>query len=242
MILNPISKSTKGLTPEIIVTAPSGSTLDILQNSVVLQTYTLGSSETSHTFAVKSVGSYVVRGTSGSQTKSVTVSVDAVGRYTCTITYDNKLYLYNYGDECESITGGWHLFWNYDNGASFSKNSSYLYPNTTRSTGVGGACAIGTNNKIKLSGYSNLHFIVTQNSNTKIVSYYSTQQTSDKTSWYGFNDYCTTFSDYVIGQLTKFEIIVPLSGFQNVNNYIGIQLNCVSNGTVASEIYAVWLE
>lgn len=106
MIINPISKGGKGLLPEIIVTAPSGSTLDLIQNSVVLQTYTLSSTETQHTFAVKNTGTYTVRGTSGSDTASVEVVVDTIGQYSCTIVYSSILYLYNLGDECEDVTGG----------------------------------------------------------------------------------------------------------------------------------------
>ena len=36
-----------GLKPELTVTAPAGSTIDILQNSIIVDTYTFASSETS---------------------------------------------------------------------------------------------------------------------------------------------------------------------------------------------------
>lgn len=112
MIINPISKGGKSLLPEIIVTAPSGSTLDLMQGSVVLQTYTLSSTETQHIFVVKNTGTYTVRGTSGSDTASVEVVVDTIGQYSCTIEYFNGLKLYWYGDECEDVTGGWTKDWN----------------------------------------------------------------------------------------------------------------------------------
>ena len=134
MIINPISKGGKGLLPEIIVTAPSGSTLDLIQNSVVLQTYTLSSTETQHTFTVKNTGTYTVRGTSGSDTASVEVVVDVVGRYTATITF--KVYtqfLYYYGDEYEDITGG--IQWTYYYApASGQKYDDYLYSSGSGST------------------------------------------------------------------------------------------------------------
>lgn len=132
MIINPISKGGKGLLPEIIVTAPSGSTLDLMQGSVVLQTYTLSSTETQHTFTVKNTGTYTVRGTSGSDTASVEVVVDVIGRYECTIAYSSILYLYNLGDECEDVTGGWN-FYKYStySKVTYEKQSDCIYACTT---------------------------------------------------------------------------------------------------------------
>lgn len=69
-----------GLKPELIVTAPSGSTIDLLQNWIIVATYTLGASETEHTFMVK-VGAYTVRKILGANTESVDIVIDAVGRY-----------------------------------------------------------------------------------------------------------------------------------------------------------------
>ena len=105
MIINPINYGSGGLMSEIIVTAVAGSTLDLLQNGVVLKTYTLASTETQHTFVVKNVGEYTVKSTLGDNTYSSNVLIETVGQYPVTIT--SKLYLYNYGDECESVTGGW---------------------------------------------------------------------------------------------------------------------------------------
>lgn len=134
MIINPISTGGNGLLPEIIVTAPSGSALDLMQGSVVLQTYTLSSTETQHTFTVKNAGTYTVRGTSGSDTASVEVVVDSIGQYTATITF--KVYtqfLYYYGDEYEDITGG--IQWTYYyRPASGQKYDDHLYSSGSGST------------------------------------------------------------------------------------------------------------
>ena len=128
MIINPISKGGKGLLPEIIVTAPSGSTLDLMQGSVVLQTYTLSSTETQHTFTVKSTGTYTVRGTSGSDTASVEVVVDAIGQFSCTIQQFNGLRLYWLGDECEDATGGWQWGYTQNYGSvEISKESDHVH-------------------------------------------------------------------------------------------------------------------
>lgn len=92
MIINPISYGGSGLLPEIIVTAAAGSTLDLLQNGVVLKTYTLGSTETQHTFVVKNVGEYTVKSTLGDNSTSVSVTVDATAQYNVSANF------YNYGD------------------------------------------------------------------------------------------------------------------------------------------------
>lgn len=80
-----------GLKPELTVTAPSGSTIDLMQNGIIVATYTLGASETEHTFMVK-VGTYTVRGTLETQMKSVEVVIDAVGQYAVKIQYNLVIY------------------------------------------------------------------------------------------------------------------------------------------------------
>lgn len=106
MIVNPIMWRAKSLTPEIIVTAPEGSTLDLIQNGVVLQSYTLSGTETQHTFIVNDIGTYTVIGTLGSKSDSEDVLIETVGQYKVDIDYfDGKLYWY--GDECGAVTGGW---------------------------------------------------------------------------------------------------------------------------------------
>ena len=75
-----------GLKPELTVTAPSGSTLYLLQNGIIVATYTLGVSETEHTFTVR-VGTYTVRGMLGTHTKSFEVVIDTVGRFCTEIVY-----------------------------------------------------------------------------------------------------------------------------------------------------------
>lgn len=159
MIINPISKGGKGLLPEIIVTAPSGSTLDLMQGSVVLQTYTLSSTETQHTFTVKNTGTYTVRGTSGSDTASVEVVVDAIGQFSCTIEYSNELRLYWLGDECEDVTGGWdsngysQSGWSVNSGTK-NTNNMYLQASGNDSSYIS---LLGTTNIVPLSNYTKLH-------------------------------------------------------------------------------------
>lgn len=118
-----------GLKPEIVVTAPAGSTIDILQVGIIVDTYTLSASETEHIFPVKK-GTYTVRGTRDTTSKSIDVVVDATGRYNVEIAY--KLWLYRAGDECEEVTGGWTLT-DWGNGG-LVKNTGHMiltYKNST---------------------------------------------------------------------------------------------------------------
>lgn len=148
-----------GLKPELTVIAPSGSTIDILQNGIVVSTYTLGASETEHTFVVK-VGTYTVRGTLGTDTAEVEAVIDTVGQYEVTIDY--KLWLYREGDECTGITGGWNEtnFYQADsNRVQLSKNADNMAVNIPVWNTSGGWRKRGfaTGNKFDLSKYSTLY-------------------------------------------------------------------------------------
>ena len=161
MIINPISKGGKGLLPEIIVTAPSGSTLDLMQGSVVLQTYTLSSTETQHTFTAKNTGTYTVRGTSGSDTASVEVVVDVIGQYYVHIS--NKLIIIGdgYSDftmNCANLSYG-----------SITKNSDGSITMINNYPGYDSEVNFYTEETYSLKGYSKLCF--TLSSFTQLYSY-----------------------------------------------------------------------
>lgn len=65
-----------GLKPELTVTAPAGSTIDLLQGGIVVDTYTLSASEMEHTFVVK-IGTYAVR----VGTTEIGVEIDRTAQY-----------------------------------------------------------------------------------------------------------------------------------------------------------------
>lgn len=95
-----------GLKPEIRVTALAGALLNLhyKDSSIILKSYQLGAEETQHTFVVDvSETVYVVEDVTNG--KSVEVLVDAVAVFNVGMKY--KLFLYNLGDECTSVTGGW---------------------------------------------------------------------------------------------------------------------------------------
>ena len=82
MSISIINRNTSGgLKPELIVQAPAQSTIDIIQNNIIIDTYTLGASETTHTFIVK-LGTYTVQRTLEANSMSVEVIVDTVKQYT----------------------------------------------------------------------------------------------------------------------------------------------------------------
>lgn len=144
-----------GLKPELVVTAPSGSTIDLMQNGIIVSTYTLGSSATEHTFSVK-VGTYTVRGILDNDEKSIDVIIDAVGRYTVHIEYEqNYTLVYYYGDEFTSLTGGWEGITgkagNYPCYA-MTKNTDHFYASRTGNNAW--SCNMSTKNEFDFSEYS----------------------------------------------------------------------------------------
>lgn len=106
-----------GLKPELIVTAPAGSTIDLLQGGIIIDTYTLGLSETAHVFVVK-MGSYTVTGTLGTDTNSVDVIVDSVKQYGVIIGY-----WYGMTTTFPSADSSWVI-----EGGTFSYSTNFTYP------------------------------------------------------------------------------------------------------------------
>jgi len=169
-----------GLKPELTVIAPSGSTIDLLQNGIVVSTYTLGADETEHTFVVK-VGTYTVRGALEDKVQSKEMVIDAVGQYSVTIDY--KLWLYREGDECEDVTGGWRLEKLSGTSASpvLTKEANRLRLQAPQwSEGY-----LHTNNTISTRGYS------------KIYVDYSVEGLGTSATWW-FGDVMATASSNII--------------------------------------------
>ena len=93
-----------GMKPEVIVTAEAGSTL-----TCGTQSYTLGASETTHTFTV-ALGTYIVTATKGSDSATETVLVDMVAQYAVELEYaiDVAVTITGSGDvnRCYATVGG----------------------------------------------------------------------------------------------------------------------------------------
>ena len=141
-----------GLKPELTVIAPSGSTIDLLQNGTVVKTYTLGADETEHTFVVK-IGTYTVRGILGSRAKEAEVLIDHVGRYRTEIDY--RYYIVQDG----AIQNGLEFevsYYNYNTSCSGSVayDPLYLYRKGSSET------MLKLKTAVDLSGYSTLNAIL----------------------------------------------------------------------------------
>ena len=155
-----------GLKPELTVIAPSGSTIDILQNGSIVDTYTLGVDETKHTFSVN-VGTCIVRGTRDDETVEAEVVIDVVGQYETKIDYQfNYVLLYDHGDEHEDITGGFSgcavtSQTGYSTAApSVTKNADHIYITHSAANSLG--CML-TNNAVDVTDYARLGLYIYSN-------------------------------------------------------------------------------
>lgn len=247
MILNPISKGGNGLLPEIIVTAPSGTILDLIQNGVILQTYTLGSEEAKYTFVVKNIGTYTIRGTNGNNIKNIDIVIDTIGRYECTIQY--KVYLYNNGDQCEDVTGGW-LGFGGTTGGTTSNNPSFASTYISIPANYWGGGAIITSNKINRRGYTkiginyNISGVVSYSgADINTCSEYTTKNTS-----YGLEISSTqdnVCEEYIIkdGSLVHGNSDSPLLiEITNQIDDIRVYITHGNNNGQTLKIYEIWFE
>lgn len=135
----------------IAVTWPAGSTCTCANGSTVL---TAPDTSGSYTFTVTNTGTWTVSCTNGTENASTTVSITADGQSaTAKLAYD--LRLFDNGDECVSVTGGWtNAGYTYDalltTPPEISGGRIQLYGKP------GGNTGIGTAQSIDLTGYSKL--------------------------------------------------------------------------------------
>jgi len=105
---------------------------------------------------INSFGAYSYTATQGSKTKSGTININELNDYD--INIDFRTYLYNQGDECTSLTGGWIRKYNYDGTGTLTKNATNMQLTCYRRASYGyGLISICTNNKIDLTNYSSLN-------------------------------------------------------------------------------------
>lgn len=144
----------------IKVTYPSGSTLTCTNGSTTLTaTTTTGS----YTFTVPNSGTWTVKAVSGSNTASESVSITTSGQ-SASVTLTYEVYLYNAGNQCTSLTGGWS---NKEKGASYVASGSVTLGTSAMTIAcntTGSRCAY-TTNAIALSGKTTLHVTISSASN-----------------------------------------------------------------------------
>ena len=100
---------------------------------------------------LKRYGTYTITATNGTDTDTQDVLVNMATEFDIEMSY--KLYLYNLGNECESVTGGWKQGTYYTN-AEATKNDNSLYLHSYRAIFM-------TNNKINLTNYKKLKMHIT---------------------------------------------------------------------------------
>lgn len=132
----------------IKVTYPSGSTVTCTNGSTTLTaTTTTGS----YTFTVPTSGTWTVKAVSGSQSASANVSITTSGE-SKSVTLSYTVYLYNSGDMCNSVTGGWTT---YDSNSTVTNGSTSLAVKANGDYKAGGA---KTKNAINMSNHKTLTF------------------------------------------------------------------------------------
>lgn len=144
----------------ISITYPAKSKCVVKNSSgtTVASNTNTGTSTKTWTATVGATGTYTVTATAtdgSGKTKSTTVSITADGQSE-SVTLRYELVLYNYGDQCESVTGGWKTVGNQPGSIVF--NSDHIYWSHVEGSNVDSA--VVTNNLIDFSGYTKLRFEV----------------------------------------------------------------------------------
>lgn len=166
------------------VIAPTGSTVTLTRSSTTktVQGISLisGSNQSCYYFSISSseysATAWTVTATSGNDSASATVVINAAGEYGVILTYWDGV-LYDAGDEYTSITGGFEAFcpaWTGSpNPQGCTKGSTTLsVAFTTPSDGWynGGW---GTVNKVDFNGFTALHVLTTSASNSGNTSHFA---------------------------------------------------------------------
>lgn len=113
----------------IAVTYPAGSTCTCTNGSTTL---TASGTSGSYTFTVPRAGTWTVKAVQGSKSTSKNVTITSNGQ-SVSVTLEYLLYLYNEGDECTDVTGGWRV--NTTIAESAAKESNRIWTGNLLSSG-----------------------------------------------------------------------------------------------------------
>ena len=229
-----------GLKPEIRVTAKAGALLNLhfKNSSIILQSYQLGASETTHTFVVNvSETAYVVEDVTNGA--SVEVLVDAVSVFEAEIQY--TLWLYRDGDECEDITGGWTINGYAPSDSKFIVNQAFTKnENNMSSTSPTTSLyfnIIGTSEIIDTSGYNTMYADATVLNKARKVYQLDVSKQSNIYSSFGILHY-DDGSSIAFGYISNSKTIVI--GGANLGSLFYLSKTYSSSDRVT--IHRVWLE
>lgn len=217
--------------------APLGSTITFSKGGVVVKS--LGPTDAfsnadgataDYYYPVKATnyGEWTVVASSGNYSSSKVITVSEVKQYDAILEY--SLYLFNHGDQCTAVTGGWKTIGGTISDDSMVINSAY---------GMSGHLSLFTNNKINSGGRTVLKVkFVPENDSGGGTIYQlhaglSNQNTSVGTSGMIVN-YVTNYS----GQYNS-EVIYTIDISANISIPYYIQFDIVNE---KATIYEVWME
>ena len=217
-----------GLQSKIRVTAKAGALLNLhyKDSSIILQSYQLGASETTHTFVVNvSETAYVVEDVANSA--SVEVLVDTVGVFKAEIQY--TLWLYRAGDPCKDITGGWAKV---STKGVITNYNDHMDLTATEAPGSVTGYYFSTVNGINTKGYKTLYADVSMVNGA--TGYFVLGLSGVKTE--GF------LVSTSKGDNTRSTVSVNISAYQGTGFYPEMCVHRRSDYQCVVSVYNVWLE
>lgn len=202
MSLEVLTMGGGGETASIFVTGLSGSDIVTATKDGKTVKGVWNSSESRFEFmGIKSYGMWTVTATNGEQSVYKNVLVDAAVDYEIVIRY--SLYLYDQGDECEEVTGGWvtqalglQTEYNVPEAPTLTKNATNMV--LSRTYGQPYCCGIILpKNKIDFTGYKTINAIVdfgglASDNNVIFRGYFIKDKLgavcADGVQWFGFGN------------------------------------------------------
>ena len=149
----------------INITYPATSTCVVTNSGgqTVASDTNTGSSTKTWTATVNATGTYTVTATAtdgSGKSKSTTVSITADGQVE-SVNLSYTLYLYNYGDKCEAVTGGWEQYrYNGYGEGSWAYNSDNIFVNGVDVTNSATVVSMVSFDPNLLSQFSQLKYTV----------------------------------------------------------------------------------
>lgn len=227
----------------IHVTAPVGSTITLLKDNIICSV--LGPDKcfqdensrfANWYFSVSSsnYGTFTIQAQRGTSINSTEVIVNNLYVYDVSISY--YLYLYNRGDTCTDITGGWNSFtWRYNASSASAKAPTVTYNSDNVYLSLyAGAGAWGTQNTIDLTKYQTIHCNYTDS-----VTDHPFRIAGYKTKATYYQDTSVDFELY-LSQTSNTNASANISSVTGLD-YIALWESWAS-GTATARIYSIYLE
>lgn len=214
--------------------APYGSTVTFSKGGVVVKTIGPDKAHSNSdgeyadyylSISASNYGSWTMAATRSGLTDSKTITVNAAQQYDVLLRYIQ--YLFEDGDQCTAVTGGWKSV-----GAVIYDNSIvWLY------SGQAGHRAAFTQDKVALGGHTelNLKYKLTQNFSGYPLHFGLSSQNTNATSPNILND-PVNFTNADVGiEKTK---IVDISHYKDSEYYIG--LDNIGAGIIVTKVWLDW--